>query len=770
MNNSNVQSLFNDVVDEQDDVFLNNYATLYYSRLTNNFPINSHGTCSYVSISLLLSFFDSYWDDAFVSNTFQQNSFFDDTANYYQKVDMQPFDIESPGVISENNNEVQNLSLYDYQSFVLSNYNTYFQSFLIKTSYDLFDRYCFENNANPYGMTLYEQTHLLSYYLTYKITPSNGAAYVTSCINNIYNDIENFIVSRLVNGIPVLINTNTNVGPHTVVAYDYDSINQTIYVHSGWKDGNGNALTHVSLEQLGASSQLLDSAVAIDYNGNHGYHSFHYHSSSNSTYCSCRMIYPSNIRAYNNTFFDTPPTFRWDSLYEEKWFDYYTFYIEVSILNHCHNPLITKNVYVGNECTLTNAEWDYVINYDAFNYYYVNVSLKCLNYPYNILENYSFKQFPKPSMNNQKTILTTDYTGYGDYYETRFNVDQNFAVHTTTSGFQFRTRRYRAGYIHNEFVTISPKRLTYKRAFIEYQFYRPIDRIDIELSLWRENEYEGLDPENDVALFQEYRYGEYNILLDLLDPENELSEDRNDMSLYTFYFEKPISRLRLYAETYRNNFNNDNRGRISVGTIIVYENPYSNSQYPIATTGYEKQYQPNLWNGHNDVDNYNCYCYALNYKAPEGTLFSPGYVGAEGNYVWYHLNNCYYEIDSFVFCANADSSPGILTNTGFVFTLLQDKNEIINDVGAYRIALVFDLSQEHEDYHWYRQNPDGSWSHKPSTGIVRNYDFDGNPIYDPEFCNRKSNLNELEEKVGHFEHDYYSEIYYFKVQGFDLGI
>ncbi len=68
------------------------------------------------------------------------------------------------------------------------------------------------------------------------------------------------------------------------------------------------------------------------------------------------------------------------------------------------------------------------------------------------------------------------------------------------------------------------------------------------------------------------------------------------------------------------------------------------------------------------------------------------------------------------------------------------------------------------------QNIYNATMNKPSTGIVRNYDFDGNPIYDPEFCNRKSNLNELEEKVGHFEHDYYSEIYYFKVQGFDLGI
>ncbi len=73
-------------------------------------------------------------------------------------------------------------------------------------------------------------------------------------------------------------------------------------------------------------------------------------------------------------------------------------------------------------------------------------------------------------------------------------------------------------------------------------------------------------------------------------------------------------------------------------------------------------------------------------------------------------------------------------------------------------------------YHWYRQNPDGTWSHKPSGGDVRDYDFDGNPIYDPEFCNRKSHLNPNQEKLGIYDHDYYSEIYFFKVQGFHLGV
>ena len=40
------------------------------------------------------------------------------------------------------------------------------------------------------------------------------------------------------------------------------------------------------------------------------------------------------------------------------------------------------------------------------------------------------------------------------------------------------------------------------------------------------------------------------------------------------------------------------------------------------------------------------------------------------------------------------------------------------------------------DYHWYRQNSDGTWSHKPGTTAVRRTDNSGNHIIDPETCDR----------------------------------
>ncbi|NLO63598.1 MAG: hypothetical protein GX099_09275 [Clostridiaceae bacterium] len=52
--------------------------------------------------------------------------------------------------------------------------------------------------------------------------------------------------------------------------------------------------------------------------------------------------------------------------------------------------------------------------------------------------------------------------------------------------------------------------------------------------------------------------------------------------------------------------------------------------------------------------------------------------------------------------------------------------------GGYKVALV--LSDG--DYHWYRQNPDGTWSHKRGQSEVLNVDASQKIIYDPEFCDR----------------------------------
>ena len=58
--------------------------------------------------------------------------------------------------------------------------------------------------------------------------------------------------------------------------------------------------------------------------------------------------------------------------------------------------------------------------------------------------------------------------------------------------------------------------------------------------------------------------------------------------------------------------------------------------------------------------------------------------------------------------------------------------------GCYKVALVIAPNQ---DYHWYRQNSDGTWSHKPGNGYVIKTDYQSQVIYDPQYCDRRYNYD-----------------------------
>lgn len=52
---------------------------------------------------------------------------------------------------------------------------------------------------------------------------------------------------------------------------------------------------------------------------------------------------------------------------------------------------------------------------------------------------------------------------------------------------------------------------------------------------------------------------------------------------------------------------------------------------------------------------------------------------------------------------------------------------------SHKVALVMDPGF---DFHWYRQDSDGTWSHKPGCSAARNTDESDHPISNPETCDR----------------------------------
>lgn len=55
------------------------------------------------------------------------------------------------------------------------------------------------------------------------------------------------------------------------------------------------------------------------------------------------------------------------------------------------------------------------------------------------------------------------------------------------------------------------------------------------------------------------------------------------------------------------------------------------------------------------------------------------------------------------------------------------------------------------DFHWYRQNPDGTWSHKPGGGAVTNLDASNNIIYDPETCDKDYSYADYSDAIMFFQ-------------------
>ena len=152
----------------------------------------------------------------------------------------------------------------------------------------------------------------------------------------------------------------------------------------------------------------------------------------------------------------------------------------------------------------------------------------------------------------------------------------------------------------------------------------------------------------------------------------------------------------------------------------------------LPTNGSELDY---LANNSNNWANYvedccNCYAYAINNQVFPGT-----------NYLWYMQQMGYYKGSTYTFSALTKSniSEAVLNdysqynsnyNTSLIFQEI-GRYEVC-PTGTYKVALVV----SDNDYHWYRQDSDGFWSHKPGRTEVTRKDSGEELIIDPQIADR----------------------------------
>jgi hypothetical protein len=123
------------------------------------------------------------------------------------------------------------------------------------------------------------------------------------------------------------------------------------------------------------------------------------------------------------------------------------------------------------------------------------------------------------------------------------------------------------------------------------------------------------------------------------------------------------------------------------------------------------KYEPEGWNDNNRIQfKNNCYNYACNIET--GTYAQPG--GASHNI--YSSTDC------------ADVTEGAVSD-GLVVQNIDSTCPRC----CHKVALVVDPGL---DYHWYRQDNNGLWSHKIADTPVTNLDNSGNRITDPRTADR----------------------------------
>jgi hypothetical protein len=153
-------------------------------------------------------------------------------------------------------------------------------------------------------------------------------------------------------------------------------------------------------------------------------------------------------------------------------------------------------------------------------------------------------------------------------------------------------------------------------------------------------------------------------------------------------------------------------------------------------SGYESKYQPHLWNDDGEIQRtHNCYAYSLSKRT--GKMSSKAQPGYFANYP--PLSDADYNCASLYDRMKKDN-PSIRPTK---FGKRCGK-------GTYKIFLAYDPKESDHDYHYWRQDSNGMWSHKPGATPVTNKDASGKHISNPMTADRNYKHFQYSEPCGFY--------------------
>ena len=165
---------------------------------------------------------------------------------------------------------------------------------------------------------------------------------------------------------------------------------------------------------------------------------------------------------------------------------------------------------------------------------------------------------------------------------------------------------------------------------------------------------------------------------------------------------------------------------------LVYR-PFCRNHYNLLKTvihlsGNEPMYDPDKYNKYKGIkESHNCFSYALDdinlpkkctKKACDVSYPQPGFYSGYPKWNDIKGKRC------------PDLLARLIGDIPEIKITTFEKKPI---KGMRKIAIVVD---KNKDYHFYRQDSNGYWSHKPGGGNVTNLDATDRPIFNPELASR----------------------------------
>lgn len=196
-----------------------------------------------------------------------------------------------------------------------------------------------------------------------------------------------------------------------------------------------------------------------------------------------------------NYYLNALPTFTWSTETGFRIFTYSEF--DLYFLDENMNEIFTKYELINPksclDCdytfsyTLSQTEWESILNSSGFTYYVYVVSRQC---DFDISNDYisNIFAFGKPVRNKRSVQIKAQDWGFKEQYYFYSQTSERINSYDSSDTISINTDRLRCGYIDNSYVVLSPKRQKAGSAYFSMTFDKPVSSYTIQLALWSNNE------------------------------------------------------------------------------------------------------------------------------------------------------------------------------------------------------------------------------------------------------------------------------------------